>query len=167
MASGKISVSAQAYTGGSRLTPQLRIAGTSPIPGGLPQYPLIESDPAQLAVRPLPKEGELPGFTGAIGNFILDPPKLTTNVLRVGDPVRLTVTVRSKGEGSNLSRLAPPPPPSSQEWEVLTPDPDPAPPQAIQAQGFVSFHYTMLPLSEQVRATPLIPFTFFDPATVK
>ncbi len=167
IASGKIAVSAQAYTAGSYLTPQLVITGTAPIPGGLPQYRLLESDPVQLTVRPLPKEGELPGFTGGIGNFTLDPPKLNTNALRVGDPVRLTVAVRKNGEGANLSRLAPPPSPASQEWEVLTAVPDTAPPQVIEAQGFAAFHYTLVPLSEQVRATPAIPFSFFDPTTGK
>ena len=56
---------------------------------------LVDSDPVTIAVRPLPKAGELPGFTGGIGNFTIDPPALTTNRLRVGEPVRLTVTFAS------------------------------------------------------------------------
>jgi uncharacterized repeat protein (TIGR01451 family) len=39
------------------------------------------------------------------------PPKLATNVLRVGDPVKLTVTVTNRSDGP-LARLVAPPPPS-------------------------------------------------------
>ena len=66
---------------------------------------LVDSDPVTIRVRPLPKDGELPGFNGAIGSFTIDPPKLATNTVRVGDPVKLTVAVRGKG---SLGRLLPP-----------------------------------------------------------
>ena len=69
-------------------------------------------------MRPLPREGELPGFTGAIGSFAVGPPKLATNVLRVGDPVKLTVTVTNRGDGP-LARLVAPPPPQVRDWQVF------------------------------------------------
>jgi hypothetical protein len=33
----------------------------------------------------------------------------------------------------------------------------------IQAAGFVSFQYTLIPLTEQATETPAIPFSFFEP----
>ena len=167
IASGKIAVAAQAYTGGSRLTPQFTLAGTAPSAGGPPQYTLLEADPVQLMVDPLPRSGELPGFTGGIGSFSLDPPKLSTNSIVVGDAVQLTVAIHSSSEGNNLSRLSPPPPPKSDQWQILSANPDPTPPTVIQAQGFTLFRYILVPLTEQAKSTPPIPFSFFDPSTRK
>ena len=107
----------------------------STIPGGPPQYTLLESDPVELNVRPLPTEGQLPGFAGAIGSFAVGPPKLATNVLRVGDPVKLTVTVTNRGEGP-LARLVAPPPPKSREWQVFAAN-NYAPPQVVPAAAAV------------------------------
>jgi hypothetical protein len=45
--------------------------------------------------------------------------------------------------------------------------PDNTPPQIIQAQGFITFSYTLVPLTPQVNSTPPIPFSFFDPKTRK
>ena len=96
---GKLTVFAQGFTAGNHFSGSIVITGAATIPGGPPQYTLLESDPVELNVRPLPTEGELPGFTGAIGSFAVGPPKLATNVLRVGDPVKLTVTVTNRGDG--------------------------------------------------------------------
>lgn len=121
---------------------------------------LVDSDPVPVRVRPLPKEGELPGFNGAIGSFDINQPTLATNTVRVGDPVKLTVAIRGKG---NLSRLLPPKPPQSNGWQVFAAGSDNASPQLIQARGFATFSYTLIPTSVDVRGTPEIPFSYFDP----
>ncbi len=164
-----------------RFSGPIVITGLVTIPGGPPQYTLLESDPVELNVRPLPTEGQLPGFTGAIGSFALGPPKLATNFLRVGDPVKLTVTVTNRGDGP-LARLVPPPPPKVRDWQVFAAN-DYAPAQLAwqprramlgpngllaqpgSPQGFVTFTYTLIPLTDGVRATPPIPFSYFDPTT--
>ena len=115
---GKLTVFAQGFTAGNRFSGPIVITGPATIPGGPPQYTLLESDPVELNVRPLPREGELPGFTGAIGSFAVGPPKLATNVLRVGDPVKLTVTITNRGDGP-LARLVAPPPPQARDWQVF------------------------------------------------
>jgi hypothetical protein len=112
-------------------------------------------------VRPLPREGELPGFTGAIGTFGVATLTLASNTLRVGEPVSLTVTITNAGE-TNLARLVPPPPPSAREWQVLAATSDGAPPQVVQMRGFAAFTYTLIPLTEETHATPAIPFSCFD-----
>jgi hypothetical protein len=108
----------------------------------------------------LPKEGELPGFTGAVGTFALDNVELGTNLVTVGEPVKLRVKVYGDG---NLARLVPPPAPRLREWQVFPAKNDPVPPQFIQAQGFATFSYTLVPLSDKVGTTPAIPFSGFDP----
>jgi len=157
---GKISVFAQAFTAGLHFSGP--ITGPVTIQSGPPQYTLLESDPVEISARPLPREGELPGFTGAIGSFGLGPVALASNSVRVGDPVRLTVTITNRGE-TNLARLVPPPPPPARDWQVLTATLDGAPPQLNLARGFATFSYTLIPLTDTARATPAIPFSCFDP----
>jgi hypothetical protein len=181
VATGKLTVFAQGFTAGSQFSGSVIITGTAIIPGGPPQYTLLESDPIELNVRPLPTEGELPGFTGAIGRFAVGPPKLATNVLRVGDPVKLSVIITNRGDGP-LARLVAPPAPQVREWQVfaasdfapaqpVAPPPPlglvqpgaPARPDAVQ--GVIAFSYTLIPLTEAARTTPPIPFSCFDPKT--
>jgi hypothetical protein len=132
---------------------------------------LLESDPLELAVRPLPKEGQLPGFTGAIGRYSLEPSRIETNTLRVGDPVKLTAIVRAEGP---IGRLVPPPPPRVKDWQVF-PSPGATPVQPSFAPGLsiasrlaaigslASFTFTLVPLSDSVKETPAIPFSYYDP----
>ena len=157
---GTLSVFAQAYSIGNRFTGTIVISGPAVIPGGLPQYTLLDSDPVEFNVRPLPRSGKLPGFTGAVGSVALQPLKLSTNVVRVGGPLKLTVAVRSDG---NVARLVPPPPPRTKDWQVFAASSDNLPPQVVQALGMATFNYTLIPLSEEPKATPPIPFSFFDP----
>ena len=179
VATGKLTVFAQGFTAGNRFSGSIVITGNAIIPGGAPQYTLLESDPIELNVRPLPTEGELPGFTGAIGRFAVGLPKLATNVLRVGDPVKLSVIITNCSDGP-LARLVAPPPPQVREWQVFaandyTPAQPVAPPPALgqpnaparpdAAQGVIAFNYTLIPLTETARATPPIPFSCFDPKT--
>ena len=156
---GKLTVFAQGFTTGNRFSGPIIIMGGS-IPAGQPQYTLLESDPVELNARPLPREGELPGFTGAIGHLSIDPPALATNSVAVGEPVKLAVRVRSDG---NLGRVVAPRAPRVDDWQVLAPTSDEAPPQFVQARGFVEFNYTLVPLTENTKATPAIPFSYFDP----
>jgi hypothetical protein len=159
--SGKLTLFAQGFTSGNRFSGPIVIQGGSmTIPGGPPQYLLLESDPLELEVRPLPREGELPGFTGGIGVFTNDPPRLSTNLVRVGNPVKLSVTFRGEG---NLMRLVAPTPQASPDWQIFNSTSAAIPPQVIQAQGFVNFEYTLVPRTETPRATPAIPFATYDP----
>ena len=172
---GKLTHFAQGFTAGNQFSGPVVITGPVTMPGGPPRYDLLESEPVELSVRPLPREGELPGFTGAIGDFAIGPPKLATNLLRVGDPVRLTVTLTNYGEAP-LARVVPPPPPQARDWQVFSaadfapvqpfgaPPPRPgAAPQPGALQGIHTFTYTLIPLTEAARATPAIPFSYYDP----
>jgi hypothetical protein len=160
ISAGQLSVFAQGFTAGMHFAGP--ITGPITITAAPPQFTLLETDPVELSVRPLPHEGQLPGFTGAIGSFGVGPPALASNALRVGEPVTLSVTITNRGE-TNLGRLVPPPPPDVREWQVLAATSDGAPPQLIQARGFATFTYTLIPLTEEARSTPPIPFSYFDP----
>lgn len=158
IASGNTAAHAQAFVG-SRSFQTFTPTPGSPLPA-LPQYTLVDSDPVQFTVLPLPREGKLPGFAGAVGAFSADPPQLATNVLRVGDPVRMSVRIRGEG---NLTRLVPPAPPRVAHWRVFPAEANATHPQIIQAQGFNIFNYTLVPLTEEATETPPIPFSCFEP----
>lgn len=168
---GKLSFFAQGFSIGNRFTSPVVVNGNMSFAGGALVYTLLDSERAELFARPLPQTGVLPGFTGAIGHFLLDPPRLATNAARVGDLLRFTVTVHS----DNFStRLVPPPPPTAREWQAFAAITEPAPPMPLSpaapvtasrfaGQAAVSFVYALIPLTESVRATPPIPFSYFDP----
>jgi hypothetical protein len=160
---GRISAFAQAYVG-NRPSPYVPItftAGSVIIMSGPPQYTLLDSQPVELNVKPLPRHGELPGFTGLVGAYKMDPPILTTNSLRVGDALKLTVKAHSDGQ---LERFVAPPPPQLKDWQIFPLPADSTPAPVLASQGFVTFGYTLIPLTEEVHATPAIPFSCFDPA---
>ena len=144
---------AQAFTSGRNFSGAVTITGQVMLLGGgaAPKYVLYVSAPQAINVRPLPTRGELPGFTGALGEFFLETPLLATNRLRVGEPVHLKINFVSQGE---LTHFVPPLAPRSRDWQVIA---DKAP-----ATGF-----TLIPLNDEVRATPVIPFSSFNPVTGK
>lgn len=156
--SGTIHFHAQGWCAPNRVPAPAVINGV--LVSGSLEYVLLDSEPVELHVTPLPTEGQLPGFTGAVGKFTSDPPVLSTNALRVGEPARLLVTV--KGDG-NIARLAPPPPPETPDWRVFPAELDRSAPQMLNAQGSISFTYLLMPLSDKTKATPKIRFSYFEP----
>ncbi|HHY86208.1 MAG TPA: protein BatD [Verrucomicrobia bacterium] len=162
LTAGTLSLSAQGFTGGTSFAGTVVLQGQTTIPGGLSQFVLLDSDPIQITVRPLPDEGVLPGFTGAVGRFAPDPPLLSAGEVAVGQTLRLSVTVRGE---FNVTRLVPPPPPRDPLWRVqpavvtMTPPRGPMPVPGT----WVTFVYDMTPLADDASATPPIPFSGFDP----
>ena len=96
--SGRRKFSAQGFSAGREFNGSIIIQGPVVLSGGPPQYVLLVSDPIEINVRSLPAESELPGFTGAIGKFLRDTPQLSTNRLRVGEPVHLKVAFHPVGD---------------------------------------------------------------------
>lgn len=151
IAAGPLKFSAQGFSAGREFMAPIAIRSQVSIASGQPQYILLVSDPVEIQVRPLPVEGELPGFTGAIGKFFRDPPRWSTNRLRVGDPLHLRLAFHSEGD---LARFVPPTTPRSRDWQVIA-DPPPA------------TSFTLIPLTDETQETPAIPFSYFDPASAK
>ena len=160
IATGKLAVSAQGYIVGNRVIGGIIMPGPGGMTASLPQYTLADSDLLTLQVRPLPHGSELPGFTGAVGNYSVDPPDLATNVISVGEPVKLKIKIRGEG---NLARLVPPLAPQVRDWQVFSSPTDNTAPQILLAQGFTVFAYTLIPLTDKTRSTPPLPFSAFDP----
>ncbi|HEX7571065.1 MAG TPA: hypothetical protein VF492_11225, partial [Verrucomicrobiae bacterium] len=151
IAAGPLKFSAQGFTAGREFSGPITIRGPVSFPDGPAKYVLLVSDVWEIHVRPLPAESELPGYTGTIGKFFRDPPALSTNRIRVGEPVQLKVTFHGEGD---LTRFVPPAPPRSRAWQII----------ADQPPGT---GYTLIPQTDEVHETPAIPFSYFDPATAK
>src|ERR1017187_3826007 len=123
IAAGPLKFSAQGFPAGREFSGPISIHGQVSLSGGPAKYVLLVSDPLAINVRPLPVEGEQPGFTGAIGKFLRDPSQLATNRLRVGEPVQLKIIFRGEGD---LTRLVPPVAPRSPNCPIFA-YPPPAP----------------------------------------
>ena len=153
-AQGQLKISAQAFTSGNQFGGQMVIQGGVTIPGGPPQYDLLEAEPVTLNVQPLPVEGRLPGFIGAIGSFMRDTPQLSATTVQAGNPVKLSVTFRG---GANIAHLAMPPAPETPAWQGF------AESSPVIAGNSITFTYTLIPQTGQTTVTPEIPFSYFDP----
>ena len=164
LAAGEQRLAVQAFTSGARFNGQVVIQGQTTIPGRTGPAVLLDSEPVTLQVRPLPGPAAA-GFTGFIGNAMVDPPRLSTDTVRVGDPLKLFVTLRSD---VNLARLVPPPPPPRVAgWQIFpavpAEPPAPTPPAVPPMIHTTTFAYTLIPMTEEPRLTPAIPFSIFDP----
>lgn len=151
IALGRLKLSAQGFTAGREFTAPISISAPVKISGGPTKYDFLVSDAVDVNVRPLPTEGELPGFTGAIGKFVADPPQLSTNRLRIGQPVQLKAAFHAAGD---LTRFVRPDMPRSRDWQIIVKEPP--------GDGI-----TLIPLTDETRETPAIPFSAFDPASGK
>jgi len=147
LAAGPLKFTAQGFTAGREFMAPISIRGQVRFPSGPTKYILLVSEAAELSVRPLPEEGQPASFTGAIGRFFNDPPRLSTNRVQVGEPLQLKVTFHGEGD---FCRFVPPAAPLSRDWQIIA-DPPPA------------TSFTLVPLADDLRATPAIPFSYFDP----
>jgi len=160
---GRRTVTAQAFTSGFHLSGPVSPADQAAFLGRSQQPVLLDSDPVTLQVRPLPPLGTAKAYNGFIGHVSLAQPVLGTNVLSVGDAVRLLVTFQSP---ESLARLVPPPAPQMRNWQIFPPMPTETPPSAVpRTDQTATFAYTLIPLSEEITHTPAIPFSVFDPAS--
>ncbi len=151
IAPGPLKFSAQGFSAGREFMGPISIRGAVSLPGGQPKYVLLTSDPVEVNVRPLPMDGELPGFTGAMGKFFRDPLRLSKDRLNVGEPIQLNITYHGEGD---LTRFVPPAAPRSRDWQIIA-DPPPA------------TSFTLIPQTDEVTSTPAIPFACFDPDSGK
>lgn len=163
LASGKQSLAVQAFTSGRQFLGPVVLRGQAALFGLQPRHVLLDSDPVTINVQPLPPEGAAKGFTGFVGTLEVEPPQLSTNVLRIGDVATLRVTFRGE---SSFVRFTPPPAPRVAGWQIFPPTPTEPAPLTLPVQmplNAVAFAYAMIPLAEEARATPAIPFRYFDP----
>jgi len=119
----------------------------------------VKTDNISMEVRPLPQKGRPENFNGAIGSFTFET-SVDKNRVSLGDPVRLTLKIKGKG---NFSAM--PAPELS-----LGPNFRSGPPafhfdgaSSTMYGGEQSFDYVITPLISGLLEIPTIEFSFFDP----
>lgn len=120
----------------------------------------IESDPINLSVFPLPTEGKLDNFTGAIGQFTLLPLSISAQEAQIGDPLILKMEIQGTG---NLDRITPPVLATGSNWKTYPPKSSINTTDPFGYTGSKVFEYIIIPQSEEIMESPNITFSFFDP----
>ncbi|MGE9296142.1 MAG: BatD family protein [Puniceicoccales bacterium] len=117
-----------------------------------------------LEILPLPTENKPAGFTGGIGMFTVDQPRLSTTTPMAGEPVTMTLVVRGQG---NFDRMQPPVLATSDSWRDYEPETAFRAADATGYTGVKTFEYTIIPRDAGDLETPEIAFNFFNPDTAK
>lgn len=125
---------------------------------------VASSAPFTVEVRPVPQAGRPASFYGAVGHFRFAVAATPTH-LQVGDPLTVTVTVRSEG-ASLLETVRSP---RLQDQAALLGDfkIPPDPPVVTTTADMKTFTYTLRPRHAHVRALPPLEMAYYDPDTAR
>lgn len=126
-----------------------------------PESLTVQTDIIETEILPLPTENQPEGFNGAIGEFSLTT-DLSSDTLKVGEP--LTLTLRLSGKG-NFDRISAPIIPESDDWKLYPPKAEFIPSEASKIEGTKAFEYILIPQSTNPTELPEIPFSFFETAS--
>jgi hypothetical protein len=118
------------------------------------------SAPLTVEIRPVPSTGQPASFSGAVGRFQLDV-DVNPKILRVGDPLSLTLTLRGEGLLETVH------PPALERQEKLAQDFKlQADPPAVKTDSDAkTFTYTLRPRRTGIRELPPLEIAYFDPDT--
>lgn len=117
-------------------------------------------DPVSLVVKPFPKSDQPESFSGAVGNGFSLEVAADRTVVRVGDPIRLTVDLRGDGNIRNAKL------PSLSADGGLSPDQFRLPDgdvAGVVEDGGKQFTVSVRVLDESVSELPAIAYSWFDP----
>jgi hypothetical protein len=133
--------------------------GGSGMPGlGQARQLTVASEPTQLTVKPLPKEGRPANFSGAVGDFTLSS-DATPDQVGPGEPVTLSVTVAGRG---NFDAMGDPVLMNEDGWQSYPPTQNFKPDDTIGYGGRKQFDFMLVARRDQI-ATPGAEFSFFNP----
>ena len=117
----------------------------------------------KLHVKPLPLEGQPASFAGAVGNGFSFDASADRTVVRVGDPIRLTLRVRG---GGNLKEAGLPPLHAN---GGMSPDRFRLPSEDVAAGSLSDdtkmFQISVRVLDQTVDEIPALAFSWFNPET--
>ncbi|MBI1817739.1 MAG: BatD family protein [Deltaproteobacteria bacterium] len=121
----------------------------------------LQSEPLTLTVLPLPDAGKPADFSGAVGRFEFEV-KAAPLDLQVGDPITVTMTIRSSG---NLENVTVPAIAGSDKLRVYPIQAQSPPTQAQPAARAHEkvFEQVVLPQQAGAVTLPELRFSYFDP----
>ena len=118
--------------------------------------------PIQLVVRSFPRDGRPESFIGAVGSGFGMEVSADRTVVRVGDPIKLTIRVRGKG---NLNNISLPPLDADggmQRTQYRLPADEST---GILHDGIKTFQVSIRVLDTLVDEIPRLAFSWFNPQT--
>ena len=131
------------------------------------RYPVErETNSLKLTIKPLPVSGKPEDFAGAVGRFTMDVLAKPTAV-KAGDPITLTINISGKG---NIQTIGEPTlaPEGSEGFELYPAEVNTAITDREEGiKGKKLFSKVIEPQHENIKATPAISFSFFDPVLEK
>jgi hypothetical protein len=119
----------------------------------------LSSRGQEIEVRPLPTEGRPPGFTGAVGDFKLDPSEIPA-AWNSGEPQQLNASVSGSG---NFALMKAPDLTPGENWKTYPGKDEFTPGDEASFSGTKRFQFSAVPKKggeQQVALT----FSYFDPA---
>lgn len=122
---------------------------------------VIRPDPVELEIKQLPAEGRPKEFSGAVGQFAMEPPKALPDHVRVGDPVTLTCVVRGLG---NFDRVEAPVLANASGWHLYPPSAKFKADDDVGISGEKTFEQALIPETPGAEL-PLAKFAYFNPST--
>lgn len=128
------------------------------------QHVTLYTDDANIDIQPLPLDGQPTHFTGGIGVFSVDQPRLSQKSTLAGEPLTMTLTVRGQG---NFDRLQAPVLLDQNQWRDYPPEEEYSAADDLRYTGYKTFEYTLIPNEPGELTTPEIDFNFFDPVTAQ
>lgn len=115
-------------------------------------------DPVSVRVAALPETGMPRGFTGAVGEYSIEV-SADEQVVKVGDPVRLRISISGEGLLSLVKRPLLSEQPAFDGFQVTE---SLEPGQVDKDEGRVVFEQVVRPASEDIEEIPPVEFSFFD-----
>jgi BatD DUF11 like domain len=119
----------------------------------------LATDTLNVESLPLPTEGALPNFNGAVGDYTMNVTAGPTNVA-VGDPI--TVRVQISGRGA-LDALTLPDQPAWRDFKAYPPTQNLKTTDPLGIEGVKTFEQIVTPQNTDVHELPAFSFSFFDP----
>ncbi len=126
--------------------------------------PMIQKDVTlasrdeEIEVRLLPEEGKPDGFSGAVGNFILNSSEIPKN-WKTGEPQSLEASVKGRG---NFALLDDPKLVPSEGWKVYAGKSDFSPGDVASFSGVKDFRFSAVP-SKHGSQELALELSYFDP----
>lgn len=121
---------------------------------------VASSAPLTVHIQPVPSAGQPASFYGAVGHFRLEV-EANPKLLRVGDPLSLSLTLRGDGLLETVR-----PPALEQQPALVEAFKIQADPPAVKTEGDAkTFTYTLRPRRTDLREIPALEVAYYDPDT--
>ena len=121
-----------------------------------------EGEPLKLVIRPFPKDGRPESFSGAVGKGFSIDVAADRTVVRVGDPIGLSITLRGDGNIDNASLPLLSADGGLNPEQFRFPSGDLA---GTLADASKQFHVSVRVADESVTEIPSLAYSWFDPET--